>query len=164
MNAAYKDLPTTTEQILHPGASPASLVPARPSLPTNLVSFFGEGWTATAQDTFGELQTRVWLREGGVKGDVARIAAEGWGGDRLALMDGPGGATAVAWITAWDSASDAQAFESAAMSAIAGLHLHARVRRSDPQVAIVIRSGPGPDDGAVEGILHALLGPTFIVE
>lgn len=164
VNAAYKDLPTTTEQILHPGASPASLVPARPSLPTNLVSFFGEGWTATAQDTFGELQTRVWLREGGVKGDVARIAAEGWGGDRLALMDGPGGATAVAWITAWDSASDAQAFESAAMSAIAGLHLHARVRRSDPQVAIVIRSGPGPDDGAVEGILHALLGPAFIVE
>ena len=164
VNAAYKNLPTTTEQILHRNASPASLVPVRPEVPTNLASFFGAGWTATAQDTFGELQTRVWLREGGVAGDIARIAAEGWGGDRLALMDGPGGATAVAWITAWDSPSDAQAFESAANVAIAGLHLDAQIRRSDPRVAIVIRSSGGPGDAAVGGILRALLGPAFIIE
>ncbi len=163
VNAAYKDLPTTTEQILHRGASPPALVPVRPEIPTNLASFFGSGWTATAQDTFGELQTRVWLREGGVPGDVARVAAEGWGGDRLALMDGPGGATAVAWITAWDSPSDAQAFESAANAAIAGLHLDAQVRRSDPRVAIVIRSGGSPDDLAIQNILRTLLGPVFII-
>lgn len=163
VNAAYQDLPTTTEQILHRSASPPSLVRVRPEVPTILASFFGSGWTATAQDTFGELQTRVWLREGGVAGDVARIAAEGWGGDRLALMDGPNGATAVAWITAWDSPSDAQAFESAANTAIAGLHLDAQVLRSDPRVAIVIRSGGGPDGLAVRGILQALLGSAFVV-
>lgn len=164
VNAAYKDPPTTTEQILHHGGSPAALVPIHVDLPTNLASRFGPGWTATAQETFGELQTRVWLREGGVPGDVARTAAEGWGGDRLALMDGPGGSTAVVWLTAWDSASDAEAFEAAARTAIAGLHLDARIRRADSRVAIVIRSGAGPSNSTVLDLLQTLLSGVVFVE
>ena len=163
VNAAYKNPPTTTEQILHPGGSVASLVPIRLALPADLGTQFGTGWTATAQDTFGELQTRVWLREGGVAGDVARTAAEGWGGDRLVLMDGPGGATAAVWTTAWDSVEDAQAFESATRTAISGLHLDALVSSDGSRVAMVIRSSGRPDDATVQGILRRLvLGPVII--
>ena len=163
VNAAYKSPPTTTEQILHPGGSAAALVPIKLAMPTDLAAQFGAGWTATAQDTFGELQTRVWLREGGVAGDVARTAAEGWGGDRLVLMDGPGGATAAVWATAWDSVEDAQDFESAARAAISGLHLDALLTRSDTRVAIVIRSGGGPDDATVQTLLSRLVLGAFVI-
>lgn len=164
VNAAYKNPPTTTEQILHPGASVASLVPIPLAIPTDLAAQFGADSTATAQDTFGELQTRVWLREGGVAGDVARMAAEGWGGDRLALMDGPGGATAAVWTTAWDTVDDAQAFESAARTAISGLNLDALVSSHASRVAMVIRSSVGPDDATVQTILLRLLLPGVIID
>ncbi|MEO8468997.1 MAG: hypothetical protein ABI573_04950 [Chloroflexota bacterium] len=165
VNAAYKHPPTTTEQILHPGAPAAALEPIRLIVPADLATQFGAGWTATAQDTFGELQTRVWLREGGVAGDVARTAAEGWGGDRLVLMDGSGGATAAVWTTAWDTAEDAQAFESAARTAIAGLHLDALVSSEGSRVAMVIRSSGGPDDATARDILNRLvLGPVVIID
>ena len=48
----------------------------------------------------------------------ASDAAAGWGGDRLAVMNGPDGAWAVAWKTAWDTAADAAAFEKAATTAL----------------------------------------------
>lgn len=165
VNAAYKNPPTTTEQILHPGGAPAAQVPIKLEIPADLAAQFGAGWTATAQDTFGELQTRVWLREGGVAGDVARMAAEGWGGDRLVLTDGPGAATAAVWTTAWDSVVDAQDFESAARTAISGLHLDALLTRSGSRVAMVIRSSVGPDDATVQTILLRLvLGPGVIID
>lgn len=164
VNAAYKNPPTTTEQILHPGGSVAALLPVPLAIPADLATQFGAGWTATAQDTFGELQTRVWLREGGVAGDVARMAAEGWGGDRLVLMDGPGGATAAVWTTAWDSVEDAQAFESAARTAILGLHVDALVSSHGSQMAMVIRSSVGPDDATVQTILLRLLLPGVIID
>ena len=157
VNAAYKDPPTTTEQILHPGGAPAALVPIKPAIPADLAAQFGAGWTATAQDTFGELQTRVWLREGGVAGDIARLAAEGWGGDRLVLMDGPGVATAAVWTTAWDSVADAQAFESAARTAIAGAHLDALLSSAGSRVALVIRSAATPTDATLHAVLSGLL-------
>ena len=36
------------------------------------------------------------------------------GGDRLAVIEGPNGAWAVAWQTTWDTDADAAAFETAA--------------------------------------------------
>ena len=48
----------------------------------------------------------------------ARDAAAGWGGDRLAVVEGPDGAWAVAMQTAWDTEADAAAFETAATTAL----------------------------------------------
>ena len=92
-------------------------------------------------------------------GDVARIAAEGWGGDRLALLEGPSGAGAIAWATAWDSAADAGEFETAARTAIAGLHLDGAVSRSGARVAIVIRSAAAPDEATIREVLAVLTRP-----
>ena len=44
----------------------------------------------------------------------ATAAAAGWGGDRIALLDGPGGAWGVVLRSAWDSPADAAQFEAAA--------------------------------------------------
>ena len=78
----------------------------------------GAGWTVPIQDTFGEFQLGLWLRESGVDPQAARDAAAGWGGDRLAVVEGPDGAWAVAMQTAWDTDADAAAFETAATTAI----------------------------------------------
>ncbi|MBI2764028.1 MAG: hypothetical protein HYX54_09860 [Chloroflexi bacterium] len=159
VDAAYTQLPASSEQILHPEAAPSVLKPIRLAIPGDLAATIGTGWTASAQDTFGELQARVWLREGGVAGDVARIAAEGWGGDRVVLLDGPAGAGAVFWTTAWDSSPDAREFESAARVAIAGLRLDTVVLSSGTRVAMAIRSrSPGtPSDATLRSILESLV-------
>ncbi len=76
----------------------------------------GSGWTVPLQDTFGELQTGIWLKDTGAA--AADAAAAGWGGDRLAVAEGPNGAWAVVMQTAWDSAKDAAEFETAATTAL----------------------------------------------
>ena len=81
---AWKTLPTTTEQVLHVekwrAHEPALDVPA----PT-----FGAlwaGWSAVDTDTTGELGLRLAFAEWmGV--DRAKVAADGWGGDRDVLVE-----------------------------------------------------------------------------
>jgi hypothetical protein len=113
----FVDLPVSTEQILHPEKFQAGEAPIEVALPDGDV---GDGWTVALQDTFGEFQTQIWLREAGVPTAEATAAAAGWGGDRLAVLDGPGDAWAVVMRTAWDTAADAREFEEAATIAVEG--------------------------------------------
>ena len=54
----------------------------------------------------------------GVPSADATKAAAGWGGDRLAVMEGPNGTWGVALQTAWDTDADATEFETAARTAL----------------------------------------------
>jgi hypothetical protein len=114
----YERMPESTEQILHADKYTTRERPIEVTLPADLATRLGSGWKVTMQDTFGELQTGIWLKEGGVPAADADAAAAGWGGDRLAVLEGPDGAWAVAIATAWDTAGDARAFETAAKTAI----------------------------------------------
>ena len=118
VNAFFKTMPESTEQILHPDKYTAHEAPVKVELPADLATRLGAGWTVPIQDTFGEFQLGLWLRESGVDPQAARDAAAGWGGDRLAVVEGPDGAWAVAMQTAWDTDADAAAFEKAASTAI----------------------------------------------
>jgi hypothetical protein len=113
VNAYFKAMPQSTEQILHPEKYTAGEAPVAVTLPADLAKALGAGWTVPLQDTFGEFQMGIWLRENGVSAADATKAAAGWGGDRLAVMEGPGGAWAVAIHTEWDTAGDATEFDSA---------------------------------------------------
>ena len=73
------------------------------AFPTDLATRLGTGWTVPIQDTFGEFQIGIWLRERASPQADADAAAAGWGGDRLAVIEGPDGAWAVAIETAWDT-------------------------------------------------------------
>ncbi|HEX5149644.1 MAG TPA: hypothetical protein VFW02_11220, partial [Candidatus Limnocylindrales bacterium] len=120
VDKVYADMPTSTEQILHPDKYASRETPVKVTLKTDgLLSALGAGWTETLQDTFGEFQMRTWLRQAGVSGTDAEAAAAGWGGDRLAVLTGPNGAWAMVMKTAWDTAADAEAFETAAQTAAA---------------------------------------------
>jgi hypothetical protein len=118
VNSLYARMPESTEQILHPEKYRAAEAPVQVALPADLATRLGTGWKVAAQDTLGELQIGIWLREGGVDSATADAAAAGWGGDRLAVLEGPGGDWAVAIETAWDTKRDADEFDGALSTAL----------------------------------------------
>ena len=68
--------------------------PIAVAFPDDLAARLGDGWCVALQDTLGELQLRILLADAaGVDSASAEAAAAGWGGDRVALIDGPDGAS-----------------------------------------------------------------------
>jgi hypothetical protein len=123
VNDAFAKPPASTEQVLHPAKYASGEAPLKVDLPNDLATRLGTGWKVGLEDTLGEFQLKVWLANAGAgKGaGVADAAAAGWGGDRVALLDGPDGAAAVVISTTWDTAQDALEFASAADIAAGGL-------------------------------------------
>ena len=128
VNAAYDAPPVSTEQILHPELYPDEL-PVEVELP-DIASSLGPEWVASYEQTMGEMQTHVWLADGKKPRSLfpalpAQLpnaeAAAGWGGDRLVSLDGPEGAWAVVWQTAWDSQKDQKEFRTTAKKAMKDL-------------------------------------------
>jgi hypothetical protein len=119
VNAFFDRMPVSTEQVLHAEKYAAGEQPVDVELPKDLAKDLGAGWSVPLTDTFGELQTGIWLRADGVPRAQADAAATGWGGDRLAVINGPDGAWALAMHTVWDTAEDATEFEAAATTALA---------------------------------------------
>jgi len=139
---AFASPPDSTEQILHPEKYLQREPPTAVTVPADLPSKLGAGWSSGGTDTLGELQLRIWLNEGGVSSSAASRAAAGWGGDRVMLLDGPNGATAVALITEWDTPADATEFATAAKTALGGLKLTGLVSQAagPTQVRVAIGS------------------------
>ena len=141
VDALYEQPPVSTEQILHPEKFQSGEAPVDVTIPKDLATRMGEGWSVALEDTWGEFQTRVWLEELGVDKPAAQEAAAGWGGDRLALLEGPDGAWAVAVDTVWDSAAEAEAFAAAIEPGIGRLANPAQVAADgDEGVTVLIAS------------------------
>ncbi|MBA3852495.1 MAG: hypothetical protein H0X59_09055 [Chloroflexi bacterium] len=127
VDEAYAERPVSTEQIMHPEKYLAGEDPVVVELP-DMASALGEGWTESYQQTFGEMLIGVLVADGEsaplptVPGLLPPLpnaeAAAGWGGDRLISLNGPDGAWAVVWQTAWDSDADAGEFSAAAEAAM----------------------------------------------
>ena len=111
VDGLFANPPDSTEQVLHPEKFATREKPVEVALPTDLASRLGDGWKVSLEDTLGEVLLEVVLRDGGAS--ATNDAAAGWGGDRIALVEGPGGAKAVVMDTAWDTAEDAAEFEAA---------------------------------------------------
>jgi hypothetical protein len=156
VNAVFGELPESTEQLIHPEKYADHEHPIAVSLPADLATRFGGAAGLDAQDTLGELQLRVWLKELGVAGDVARVAAAGWGGDRVGLLHTQAGDVLVL-STAWDSLADAAEFKDAAAVALDHLPGKGSMFGTGTRVAILI--GPdGLDAQAIDPILRSVAG------
>ena len=95
------DLPSSTEQILHPERYNAG------DRPVELV-FADSGVTPLHEDTVGEMELHI-LGTSLRGGEVITSLAAGWGGDRYRVYDGAEG-TAMVWWTLWDSETSARRF------------------------------------------------------
>jgi hypothetical protein len=101
--------PASTEQVLHPDAYLRVEQPRRVSL-RGPVAELGDRWRPALRSTFGEWQTQKLLALAGGSGSAA--AAEGWGGDRYALLErGDERALVMRWR--WDSRRDEREFAAA---------------------------------------------------
>ncbi len=110
----FANPPDSTEQVLHADKLASREAPVKVAFPGDLAGRLGSGWSVALQDTLGEFQLEILLRDaGGTDASTSTDAAAGWGGDRVAVVDGPGGATGVVLDTAWDTDADAAQFAAA---------------------------------------------------
>jgi hypothetical protein len=151
----FANPPDSTEQILHPEKFAAREQPVEVAFPDDLADRLGEGWTVTAEDTFGELLLGIVLKDAdGATG--AAEAAAGWGGDRIALIEGPGGETAVVLDTVWDSEADAAEFEAAlgpTLEELTGLGRSPTVLRPAPDRVVLVSAESPATMGRVANAL-----------
>jgi hypothetical protein len=142
VDAAFRDPPDSTEQILHPDKYLQREKPIAVVLPTKLAATMGPGWSVAAQDTLGELVLRIWLEQVLSTPDAAAGAA-GWGGDRLVLLHGPGGEVDIGLITKWDTVGDTGEFAEAAATTLKTLGLtgEARLAAEDASTTVIVAIG-----------------------
>jgi hypothetical protein len=131
MARLYEDPPTTQEQILHPGRYGRLGDRSARDLPRRIVwdaeaiaSAAGRGWAAIDDERSGELDTALWwdyflgackgrldpelLKRGKWCAEAARVAAEGWDGDRTMFLRKEGMPLAIVSASAWDRPLDAR--------------------------------------------------------
>ncbi|MDT7779925.1 MAG: hypothetical protein QOC99_2437 [Acidobacteriota bacterium] len=110
VSAAFKNLPKSTEQILHAEKYFAHDEPQKVVL-KDISATLGKGWRMADNDVEGEWGFYLLLDEFLQSSDVSKKAAEGWGGDRYALFLGPTKSDVlVAEKTVWDTEQDAREF------------------------------------------------------
>lgn len=122
VDAAYGNLPYSTEQILHPDVYLYEF--SRPQIPDfSKLPETIDGWQAVGDDTGGEFLLRIVLEQHGVS-DYAS-AAKGWNGDRLRVYEeAVSGKLAFLWVINWDTADDRSEFLTAAQRLPFDLRTH----------------------------------------
>ncbi len=173
INAAFDDPPRSTEQIIHPEKYLAGEAPHPVELP-DLATALGNNWSLHDTGVLGELLTNVYL-DTFLTDQVARDAAEGWGGDRYALLKNDEAETLLALRFSWDTPADAAEFYQAYVDLAAekgrgqwelaetgqGLQLwvgesisvHLSLEADNTLVVI------GPDRATVDAVVDAISGP-----
>ncbi|MEO8228294.1 MAG: hypothetical protein ABI628_00880 [Chloroflexota bacterium] len=114
----YADPPASTEQVIHPDKFAAHEPPIKVDFPKDLATRLGSGWSVDLLDSMGEFGLETWLKSAGkVPQATASAAAEGWGGDRFALVSN-GNRSGIVVDTRWDSPADAAQFAAAAQTTL----------------------------------------------
>jgi hypothetical protein len=108
VNAAYRDPPTSSEQVMHPEKYLVRDAPQTVSLP-DLAPTLGEGWQEIDRDVMGEIGLLAWLMDH-LERPVAAEGAAGWDGDAYTLWyDGHEGRVLVV-KSVWDAPGEAAQF------------------------------------------------------
>lgn len=109
IDESYKDLPESTEQIMHPEKFLKRESPVKVKL-KDMAESMGAGWKRTEIDVNGEFGIYLILTEFMEK-ERAQSAAEGWGGDQYSFYEHSNKKdTAFVMMTTWDSETDALEF------------------------------------------------------
>jgi hypothetical protein len=114
IDQAYKEVPTSTEQILHPEKYPNDQ-PVSVSFP-DLSTSLGSGWEEVDKGVLGEWYTYLVLAHGQdphsqLSEKTASTASQGWGGDAYAVYyNKDTNQTTMSLKTVWDSQKDADEF------------------------------------------------------
>lgn len=107
LNAAYRNPPQSTEEILHPEKFIGQRErPVRLELPAPPRA----GWRKIGENTLGEFGLRSLFSQHHSVFEAVR-AAQGWQGDRYQVYESSAtGPVVLVWDSAWDTAADAEEF------------------------------------------------------
>jgi hypothetical protein len=108
VNRAYRDPPTSTEQILHPDRYLVRRDRPQPVTVPDVSARLGAGWGGGTVIGFGELDARLLLATK-LPQSTSEAAAAGWDGGRLRTFE-RAGRTALVLRTVWDTAAEAAEF------------------------------------------------------
>jgi hypothetical protein len=100
----YKDMPVSTEQIIHPAA-----FFLKRDNPTRVTLGTLTNATKVYDNDLGEFETRLFLFQQLNDQNEAVRGATGWAGDRYAVVNTPQG-QGIVWLTVWDSSVEAGEF------------------------------------------------------
>jgi hypothetical protein len=149
VSRAFKTLPESSEQILHPPKYFIHEAPVKVSLPDLRLSF-GRGWRRIDADVNGEWSFYLILDEFLKSASSSKQAAAGWAGDRYATYESASGQSAYISLSAWDTEKDAREFFDAYVKRTKLRYADARViserptawsaRTSEGDVAIELRA------------------------
>ena len=154
LDAALRTPPSSTEQVMHPGAAPGPLLPVPVAVPAAPA-----GWTTSATYEFGEFDV-VELFATALGERRATDLGAGWGGGTVRGYT-TGTASAVALATAWDTPADAAAVCEALpawFTAVAGGTAAGDVLRAANDVGVVacdgtqVRLGLAPDEATARAV------------
>ncbi|HUQ31223.1 MAG TPA: hypothetical protein VM095_03840 [Pyrinomonadaceae bacterium] len=110
VSKAFKDLPQSTEQILHVDKYLMREAPLKIILP-DLTNALGKGWKRIDTDVNGEWSYYLILDEYLKSAQESKRAAAGWGGDRYAVYEGMRpGEVLIVQVSIWDTPKDAMEF------------------------------------------------------
>lgn len=139
VNAAYEDLPASTEQVLHPQAYIEGEAPIEVE-GLGLATELGTGWADVTDTTLGEAWMSIWLEGLGATPTGAEMAADGWGGDHLTVATDAAGDWALGWRIAWDAPIESTEFETAYTAAQTALPFATRVVHVSDRETIVLQA------------------------
>lgn len=110
VSQAFKDLPQSSEQILHPEKYFVHEAPLKVNLP-DVRPLLGAGWKRIDYDVNGEWGYYLILDEYLQAAAESQRAAAGWGGDRCAVYEETKtGDVLMTHLSAWDTEADAVEF------------------------------------------------------
>lgn len=110
VSKAYKELPQSTEQVLHAEKYFAREAPVKVVLP-DITGALGPGWKRLDYDVNGEWSYYLILDEFLKSPQESRKAAAGWGGDRYSVYEEPkSGRACLVQLSVWDTMQDATEF------------------------------------------------------
>lgn len=154
VDALWKNPPDTTEQLLHADKL-ATREPAIPvAFPADFAKRLGSGWKVAMEDTLGELELNILMQTGDA--NAGTDPAAGWGGDRVALVEGPGGSTGAVVDTAWDTpvaAANAYAELQKLVAKLDAAGKHASALMPSASRVVLVSAGSAATLGAISNVL-----------
>lgn len=109
VDAALRDPPLSTEQIIHPDKYITHRDNPRTVDLPDISETLGPKWKLINSDTMGEFDVRAWFDQyGGLI--TGRDVASGWGGNTIQYYQGPGKKNVVVNMFAWDTSKDTGEF------------------------------------------------------
>jgi hypothetical protein len=109
IDAAFKNPPLSSEQILHPEKYLAGKDNPRAVTMPDLAAALGKDFKKINDDCMGEFDIEVWFEQyAGL--NKAREASQGWGGNTIQYYQGPGKDYVMPNVTVWDFELDAKEF------------------------------------------------------